>query len=89
MTWSYTWHRFATQEEYEAACEGLVPSDSVLDVIGTIWTGGTPDPITGFPVGQTPLPGYHVNAAWQNGMPESFRASLLDPPPNNPVRVWA
>ena len=100
MTWSYTYHRFADRDAYLAACNEatfttddngnpLAPMGTALDVIGTIWTGGTPDPETGFPVGQTPLPGYHVNCAWLGDMPASFQESLLDPGPANPVRVWA
>lgn len=100
MSWTYTYHRFEDRDAYLAACDAAelarneagepVPKPNMaLDVIGTIWTGGTVVPETGAVVGQTTLPGYHVNAAWQEEMPSAFAASRLDPEPNKPVRVWA
>lgn len=79
--WTYSYHRFADEAAFHAACEAegwlldelvLTPPTVALDPLGAIV--GEPD-------------GYYVMAAFMSEMPESFSttAVLLA----NPPRVWA
>lgn len=98
MSWTYTYHRFADKAAFLAACEAigipqdeagelLVPTGTALDVIGTMYS----DPILlkdgTVLVAPIPQPGFHVNAAWSDGMPEAFKASEIHPA--TPSRVFA
>ena len=57
-----------------------------LDVIGTIWTGGTYDPETGDVIDPpAALEGWHVN--FQGDIPEDWEPYVVEP--RHPVRVFA
>lgn len=63
-----------------------------LDVIGTIYQPTGEIDADGQPV-MTATPGFHFNVRWKGGaplpdpLPDGI--AIIDPPPSNPVRVFA
>ncbi len=97
MTWTYTFHRFANRQAFDAAYDAaglprvngqIAPPETVaLDVFGALH-----DPAEFNALGiviKLPvlLTGFHVNAAWSGEVPAPFRASRISPA--TPRRVFA
>jgi hypothetical protein len=79
--WTYSYHRFADEAAFNAACEAegwiqadmlVTPSTVALDPLGAI---------EGEPAG------FYVMAAWMSDQPAAFAASVVVL--ENPPRVWA
>ena len=97
MTWTYTYHRFANRQAFDAAYDAaglprvdgqIAPPETVaLDVIGALHD---PAEFNAFGImikAPVLLTGFHVNAAWAGEVPGPFRAGRISPA--MPRRVFA
>lgn len=97
MTWTYTYHRFANRQAFDAAYDAaalprvdgqIAPPETVaLDVFGVLHDPAEFDNQGKRTKAPVLLTGFHVNAAWADEVPAPFRASLILP--TSPRRRFA
>jgi hypothetical protein len=99
-TWTNTYHKFQSREDFLAACDlsgfhrdddgHLILPDTVsFDIVGTLYRENTgPVDDGGFPLNPPEkIVGFHVNAAWAMDIPDPFKDAQISV--SKPQRVWA